>query len=138
MLQWMARRDAPTPLEHTTPEDAVDAGFHASANRDGDVYLVRAEGELDVGTAGVLADELDRAAATDAKLIVLDLSDVTFIDSTGIGLLVKTSRRWAAGRLRLIPVEGQVRRVFELTGVAEYLEFVTESPDAARRQAVAS
>ena len=58
--------------------------------------------------------------------LLLDLSDVTFIDSTGVALLVRTNRQVAAGRLRLVPVEGQVRRVLELTGLTRYLEFVTE------------
>ena len=87
---------------------------------------MKAEGELDLGTEDVLADELNRAVASDAKHILLDLSGVTFIDSTGIQLLVRTNRQVAAGRLRLVPVDGQVRRVLELTGVAGCLEFVME------------
>lgn len=114
------------PLVHDEAEASVEAVFNARGDCDGHVYLVKAEGELDLGTEDVLADELNRAVASDAKHILLDLSGVTFIDSTGIQLLVRTNRQVAAGRLRLVPVDGQVRRVLELTGVAGCLEFVTE------------
>jgi len=87
---------------------------------------------LDMGTEGDLADELARAVATDAKHILLDLSGVTFIDSMGICLLVNAQRRVAAGRLRLLPVEGEVRRLLELTGVAKYLAFVSQPSDGVR------
>ena len=73
-----------------------------------------------------LADELKRAIASDAERVLLDLSGVTFIDSMGIHLLVRTQRKVAAGRLRLLPVEGEVQRLLELTGVAKYLEFVEQ------------
>jgi anti-anti-sigma factor len=108
------------------------AAFTVSGDRNGDVYLVTAEGELDMATVGDLADELDRAAASDAKQILLDLSGVTFIDSMGIHLLVKAQRHVAQGRLRLLPVEGEVRRLLELTGVAKYLEFVSQPSDGVR------
>ena len=133
ILRQVAVESERTPLMHDEAEPSVKAVFTACGDRDGDVYLVKAEGELDAGTEDVLADELNRAVATDAKHILLDLSDVTFIDSTGLDLLVRTNRRVAAGRLRLVPVEGQVRRVLELTGVAGYLEFVSGQSTGDRR-----
>ncbi len=105
------------------------ATFRVRGDRYGDVYLVKAEGELDLATADVLADELNRAEATDAKQILLDLSDLAFIDSTGIHVLVTAHRQLADGRLRLLPVNGQVRYVLDLTGVAGYLRFVPEAVD---------
>ena len=107
------------------------AAFAVSGERDGDVYLVKAEGELDMATEGDLAEELARAVATDAEHILLDLTGVTFIDSMGICLLVSAQRR-VAGRLRFLPVEGEVRRLLELTGVAKYLEFVAQPSDGVR------
>jgi anti-sigma B factor antagonist len=107
------------------------AEFTVSGERDGEIYLVRARGELDMATEGDLAAELGRAIATDAEQILLDLTGVTFIDSMGIHLLVRTQRK-TAGRLRLLPVEGEVRRLLELTGVANYLEFVAQPPERVR------
>jgi anti-anti-sigma factor len=101
------------------------AAFTVSGEREGDVYRVKAAGELDMATEGDLAEELARAVATDAEHILLDLRGVTFIDSMGICLLVSAQRR-VAERLRLLPVEGEVRRLLELTGVARYLEFVAQ------------
>ena len=115
-LQQMDSGSQPPPLVYD------EAAFNVSGDRDGDVYLVKAEGELDLGTEDVLADELNRAVATDAKHILLDLRGVTFIDSTGICLLVRTHREVPAGRLRLVAAGGQVRRMLELTGVAECFE----------------
>jgi len=108
------------------------AEFTVSGKRDGEIYVVRARGELDMATEDELDAELNRAIASDAEQILLDLSGVTFIDSMGIHLLVRTQRKVAAGRLRLLPVEGEVRRLLELTGVAKYLEFVAQPPERVR------
>jgi anti-sigma B factor antagonist len=99
--------------------------FSVRTERDADVYLLTVIGELDLATREALHDELARAEASDAARILLDLSGVTFIDSAGICTILAASRRSAVNgrRLRLLPVSGQVRRVFELTGVLNRLEF---------------
>ena len=69
--------------------------------------------------------ELERVEATDAAAIVVDLSGLTFMDSTGVRLLVNAGSRSraAARRLRLQRGPVAVQRVLELSGVATLLPF---------------
>jgi anti-sigma B factor antagonist len=94
--------------------------------RKGDLYLLAVSGELDLATCEQLNDQLELAEASDATHTLLDLSDVTFIDSTGVQTLVTAAQRARAngGGLLLYPVAGQVRKVLQVTGLLERLNFL--------------
>ena len=94
--------------------------------RHSEVSLVTVSGELDLATHEALIEGLERAEASDAKPILLDLSSVTFIDSTGVLILVQAHRRFAeiGRRLRVSLGDGLVRKVVELAGVMEVIEVV--------------
>ena len=83
-------------------------------------------GDLDMSTAAKLDDAVRAAEATHAKRIVIDLSEVTFMDSTGLKLLLEAGARARANsnRLRLIRGSRRVQRVFELTKTEEILPFL--------------
>jgi anti-sigma B factor antagonist len=95
------------------------------SERDGVLHSIRVEGELDLATAADLERELKRVEATDARSIVLDLSGVQFIDSTGVRLLVQAHARSRAdsNRLSLLRGPAAVQRVLELTGLLDRLPF---------------
>ena len=95
------------------------------SERAGDVHTIALFGELDLATAGDVEQELQRVEAGDAASIVLDLSGLTFMDSTGVRLLVNASTRSRTdnGRLRLLRGPASVQRVMELSGVDELLPF---------------
>ncbi len=97
-----------------------------TAERDGSLVLM-AEGELDIATSPLLDEALARARATAATRIVVDLVKISFIDSTGLHVLVKHARD-EDGRARVSLTKGspQTQRLFELTGAVEYLPFVSE------------
>lgn len=88
-----------------------------------DSITVRVEGEVDVSNAGELRAELDRALASDARTITIDLSQTSYIDSTGIGVLVGTAHRAADKGAELVVSKPQhnVARVLSLLGVGEEL-----------------
>lgn len=96
-----------------------------AADRTGDVHRIRVTGELDIGTVDRVEAELARAEAGDARLIVLDLAGLTFMDSTGVRLVLEAHARSRADsdRLRLRRGTPAVQRIFELSGVAETLPF---------------
>ena len=85
----------------------------------GDGPLVLAvEGELDLSVADELVSAIDQAAEPTGSLC-LDLGACRFVDSTGLKVLVQTARRFraAGGELSVTNVQGDVARVFELTGL---------------------
>jgi stage II sporulation protein AA (anti-sigma F factor antagonist) len=96
-----------------------------SSERDGDLHTVELEGELDLATAPGVELELERVEATDAAAIILDLSGLTFIDSTGIRLVLAAARRSRAdsNRLTLLRGTAAVQRAFEISGVEGLLSF---------------
>jgi anti-anti-sigma factor len=103
-------------------ERTPDARASASAevddpNKDG--VTVRIAGEVDLDTAEQLAAGLEACHGT----VVVDLAGVTFIDSSGLGTLVRARNRLTSeggGLLVAEPTE-RVRRLFELTGLTELL-----------------
>ena len=94
--------------------------------RNEDAQVIALAGELDLDGAHRVSQELQRAEAAKVRRIVLDLSDLEFIDSNGIRLIVEADARsrTEGGRLELIRGPRPVHRVFELTGTSERLPFV--------------
>ncbi|MFS8097795.1 STAS domain-containing protein [Lentzea alba] len=80
-------------------------------------------GELDTSGAERLLTRLDRLLDHGHRHVVLDLTGVTFCDSSGVSALVRGHARAsaAAGRLRLSAASPQVTRVLELSGLARML-----------------
>jgi anti-anti-sigma factor len=91
--------------------------------RDTDKTSVVVSGEIDVLYVETLASELTAAAGSDAERIEVDLSGVTFIDSTGINTLVKGRRLATANGkgYRVVGSDGFVRDVLKLSGVWDHL-----------------
>jgi len=89
-----------------------------TADRADGVLIFTVRGEIDIASAPRLAAELRRAEASDAELVVIDLADVEFIDSSGLHALLKGRERLARNgrRFSLARVSSQVRRLLELTG----------------------
>jgi len=80
---------------------------------------------MDLSNAGQVEHELLHAEATDAATIVIDLAGLTFMDSTGIRLLISADARSRADscRLSLTRPPAQVLRVLCIAGVDELLPF---------------
>jgi anti-anti-sigma factor len=116
----------PQQREPGRAEQLITLGeLSMTSERSGDVHNIRLFGELDLASAGAVERELERAEATDAESIVLDLSGLTFMDSTGVRLLATANARSRADANRLTLRRGPaaVQRVLELTAVADLLPF---------------
>jgi anti-anti-sigma factor len=97
-----------------------------TVERDGALVLA-AEGELDIVTSPLLDEALVRARATDAASIVIDLGKISFIDSTGLHVLIKhVDTENGRARIRLTKGSPETQRLFELSGAVEYLPFVSD------------
>jgi anti-anti-sigma factor len=89
--------------------------------------LLALRGELDLATVPLLEDAL-QSAEHSHELVVVDLRDLTFLDSTGLHVLISAEQRARRSGGRLVLVQGppQVRRLLELTGAIEQLQVVSD------------
>ena len=110
-----------------SPTDPLTAPLKIdSVERSGSLVLVL-EGEIDITTAHLLDEALADAVSSDAVRIVVDLRRVSFMDSTGLHVLIKhAGQEDGCPRIRLTKGSPQVQRLFELTSAEDYLPFVSE------------
>ena len=82
--------------------------------------MVTIAGEVDLYTAPEFHDVLLQGIDEGARQVVVDLSAVTFIDSTALGVLVHSAKRLGpdGGALHIVCGPGGVRRILEITGLA--------------------
>jgi anti-sigma B factor antagonist len=125
----------PLSLTHAPLSLAYDA---LAANRPGDdllnlrvafaegTFLITVYGEMDLSNAEEFEQLLRQAEASDARQIVVDLSALHFIDSTGIKALFLAAERSRADGNRLAILRGpdEVERAIDLCGLADLLPFL--------------
>ena len=85
--------------------------------RRGDVVVLSLHGDADLHAAPELRERLNAAIDGQSSAVVVDLSDVSFLDSTVLGVLVGGMKRLRATRrpLRLAAPRADVRRLLEIT-----------------------
>ncbi|HEV2775707.1 MAG TPA: STAS domain-containing protein [Solirubrobacteraceae bacterium] len=90
-----------------------------------DAVRVTPSGELDVANAGALQAQLDELRAAGFAHVVLDLRELTFMDSTGVRLILREDRlaRSGGSRFSLIAGNATVQRVLGVCGLADRLDF---------------
>lgn len=86
-----------------------------------DKTLVAVGGEIDVYTAPKLRDTISEIVSGGAYNLVVDLSEVEFLDSTGLGVLVGGLKKVRAhdGSLALVCAEDRLLKIFRITGLAK-------------------
>jgi anti-sigma B factor antagonist len=106
----------------------LERDFLVEAQTEARGTVVTVSGELDVASSQVLEREL--AKLDEAPLVVVDLRGLTFIDSTGLGVLVRAHQvaQEQGRRFGLVRGNGQVSRLLSLTGLDEEL-LVGDSAD---------
>jgi anti-sigma B factor antagonist len=98
----------------------------------GQTAVVTLAGELDMAATFRLEPELERLTRDgDVSALVIDMQDVEFMDSSALGLLLATQQRLRAEGLRFLLANPSrsVRRMLDLTGVADALTVTTWPPD---------
>lgn len=87
--------------------------------------MVRLTGELDHSAAEGLRRELDRLIdETRAKKLLLDLSGLTFMDSSGIGLIIGRYKKMArrGGSVAVIAANRRIDKLFDMAGLYQLVE----------------
>jgi anti-sigma B factor antagonist len=100
----------------------MDDGLEVSLEHVGGKSVLRVVGEVDVSTASKLRDSLGEIPQG-TGIVIVDLSEVTFLDSSGLGVLVAGWKRLSTGGeeadLRLVVVRPVIQRVLEVTGLVK-------------------
>lgn len=111
-----------SPMQSRAEQIARLAALSMVSEREGDIHAISLTGELDLANAPDVDRELRRVEATDADVILVDLRGVSFIDSSGMKVLVSAAARCRErGRLVLQSASPGVLRVLGIAGVAGVL-----------------
>ncbi|MGH2877027.1 MAG: STAS domain-containing protein [Solirubrobacteraceae bacterium] len=120
----MSNGDLQTPVEQGSPTPASPV-LRIEVVPQPTSVRVAPVGELDLSNANHLRDRLDELIKAGSTCLVLDLRELEFMDSTGLALIIETNRacRQDGCQLSIIQGPGQVKRLFEITGLLDQLPF---------------
>jgi anti-sigma B factor antagonist len=98
-------------------------------------HLIAVRGEVHVSTAPEFSERLNEAIATGKTGVVIDMTDVEFIDSTGLSVLLNALRRVTRqqGRLALVVSNPTVLRLFEITRLDSTFDIAPTRDEAISR-----
>jgi anti-sigma B factor antagonist len=112
-------------------------GFDVTVRETGNVTIVALAGELDLATAGTLRETLLMFELDGGINLAIDLRRLSFLGSTGIGIIVAACKRIRAGggTFSVWCDDGLTRRTLEIAGLVDYLELHDgeETPQPAGR-----
>ena len=94
--------------------------------------IIELEGEVDVYTAPQLKQQMISILESGAKMMVVNLTKVDYLDSTALGVLIGGLKRMRErdGNLVLICPSPRIRRVFEITGLDKIFDIYNSENDA--------
>lgn len=100
---------------------AMNISIDVTENKD--EYLVTVKGELDVYTAPELKQVFEPIAATGEHNLVVDLSELNYMDSTGLGIFVGTLKDLNKHNkeLHVLGVNDRIMKLFEITGLRDLM-----------------
>lgn len=104
----------------------MDGGLHIDIAQRNGATILSVLGEVDLATAPILDEQISAVEAGDATTIVVDLDRVSFMDSSGLQvLLAHVFAEQNGSRIRLTRGSPQVVRLFTVSGMLEQLPFVS-------------
>lgn len=109
---------------------AVDE-FDVVMEQQGTRLWLHLAGDLDVGATPDFRDAISLAERSDATEVVVDLSGLAFLDSTGLGILLQACAGPDGTRFRLVRGKSHIQRVIELSGLEPELPFLPSTAGSA-------
>jgi anti-anti-sigma factor len=106
-----------------------------TSKRTGTTVRVIASGEIDLATVSMLRRHTSFHLADSAEIVVLDLSAVSFIDSSGLHALLEAAQSHG-DRLRIVPSPACLR-LFEIAGIRDHLPLIDDDRQPPRADAAA-
>jgi anti-sigma B factor antagonist len=103
--------------------------FEVTVSENPGVPVLAVRGEIDVASAPEFHASLSDLIGKGSEVVVVDLSGVSFIDSSGLGALVGAEKemRAAGHELRLVVTQPQITRLLDLTGLSEIFTIVSST-----------
>ncbi len=115
-------------------EQSFDLGDRVA----GGLPVIEVSGEVDLATAPLLRERLESHLEAGATSVVVDLRATTFLDSTGLGVLVTALKRCreSGGELHLVAVDPRLLKLFAITGLQDTFS-ISDSVETVGRPASA-
>ncbi len=103
--------------------------FSISKHQNDKEILIHVAGEIDAYTAPKLREELWSLAEEGNKTMIVNLKDVTYLDSTGLGVFVGLFKELSKknGELKLVQLSNRLKRLFEITGLSNIMNISANS-----------
>jgi anti-sigma B factor antagonist len=113
-----------------TPQHHEDLSIHVHVA--GEMQVFELVGSLDIATSPTVRAALTSASERGSHRLVVDLTQVDFLDSTGLGALIGGQRRAKEfnGEVRLVAKEGQILRLLRITGLLKVFAVYATLEDA--------
>ena len=110
-------------------------GLRISTATVNDQPVVRVSGEVDLRTSPQLREALLRVAQKGPDRLIIDLAEVDYMDSSGVGTMVELKRvvERRDGRLVLVNLQPRVRSVFEVTQLDRFFDIAADLNEATRQ-----
>lgn len=112
--------------------DGADSPFDMRESSQGDVTILTLTGACTMNHATALGDKIMDVARSPAKLVILDLTDLDFIESTNLGKIVAgyLHLRKRRGDLRVVSPQPRIRQLLDLTRLSTLFGVFDSIPDA--------
>jgi anti-anti-sigma factor len=106
------------------PPDLTGWPLDIGITRDGDMVTIAISGEVDIGSTDIVAATLRKVLDTDATKVVLDLSELSLLDSTALEMFLRsTLQARQIDRLSVVPSKHEaVKQVMAATGTSQFLD----------------
>jgi anti-sigma B factor antagonist len=120
---WPPRRARRRPASPPAPHDDLAGRFAVERHTDAAVAMLEVIGEIDIATRPRLGEAIRRMLAETSGPVLVDLGAVTFMDSTGLALLLNLRRDAAAAErpLAIVCPEGPARLLLAVSGIESEL-----------------
>ncbi|WP_028544529.1 STAS domain-containing protein [Paenibacillus taiwanensis] len=97
--------------------------FAVVTHQDGQQITIQLQGDLDLAASGEFRSFMEPLVTDSTNQLTLDLSKLTYIDSTGIGILISIVkvRKAAEAPFFVEHIPSQVQKLFDMTGISKFL-----------------
>lgn len=96
------------------------------------LIVCHVEGEIDINSSPAIKKSFDKLISTKAPKLVINLSKVTYVDSSGLATLVEILKNMKSygGRMRLTNLSPKIKSLFEITKLEKLFEILGDEEEA--------